>query len=529
EAPVAQQKIPQNSAFQTKDLDAYDSDCDDLSSVKAVMMANLSSCDSDVLSEVPYSDSSPNDMINQDESQDAIIQDTNSSAPNDLLVLSLVEQMTNHVAHLDKENQTNKMVNESLTAELERFKERIAIFEQRQNFNFNKREKLIDSQMDDLIWNRNAKFAAFQQEIDTLKETLSNHVKEKESLSKTLTVFKTESKEKESKYIDKEIVLEKQNKELENIISLGYQNPFNLKKAQRIQPTLYDGSVIAKEHAVISVIDDEETLILEEESRSKMLDKQNDPISIEKKIKISPIDYSKLNKIKEDFGKRFVTKKELSAEQAFWLKHSSFSETPVTSHTPVRIEAPSELPKVSLVNESLKKLKYQLANFDKVVKKRTTSDAITAGAWGFEHTKACFVTEIIPFLKVLKDTFNAFDKTLLDEITEVQTIFNQMETAVDQLALHPKWRAKVTLIKEPKDLTSLSLDELIGNLKVHEMIIKKDSEIVKAKGERRSLALKAKKESSDEECSTSGSEDEEYAMAVRDFKKFFKRRGRFVR
>ncbi|GJV73384.1 retrovirus-related pol polyprotein from transposon TNT 1-94 [Tanacetum coccineum] len=61
------------------------------------------------------------------------------------------------------------------------------------------------------------------------------------------------------------------------------------------------------------------------------------------------------------------------------------------------------------------------------------------------------------------------------------------------------------------------------------MIIKKDSKIVKEKVERKSLALKAKKESSDEECSTSGSEDEEYAMAVRDFKKFFKRRGRFVR
>ncbi|GJS92419.1 zf-CCHC domain-containing protein [Tanacetum coccineum] len=84
-------------------------------------------------------------------------------------------------------------------------------------------------------------------------------------------------------------------------------------------------------------------------------------------------------------------------------------------------------------------------------------------------------------------------------------------------------------IEESKDLTSLSLDELIGNLKVHEMIIKKDSEIVKEKVERKSIALKAKKESSDEECSTSGSEDEEYAMAVRDFKKFFKRRGRFVR
>ncbi|GJX70060.1 hypothetical protein Tco_0307231 [Tanacetum coccineum] len=99
-------------------------------------------------------------------------------------------------------------------------------------------------------------------------------------------------------------------------------------------------------------------------------------------------------------------------------------------------------------------------------------------------------------------------------------------------ALHPKWRAKVTSIEESKELDitiSLMRTRSPRNLKVHEMIIKKDSEIVKAKRERRSLAGKAKKESSDEECSTSESKDEEYAMAVRDFKKFFKRRGRFVR
>ncbi|GJU79124.1 zf-CCHC domain-containing protein [Tanacetum coccineum] len=97
-------------------------------------------------------------------------------------------------------------------------------------------------------------------------------------------------------------------------------------------------------------------------------------------------------------------------------------------------------------------------------------------------------------------------------------------------ALHPKWRAKVTAIEESKNLTTLSLDELIGNLKVYEEVIKKDSKTVKSKREQsRSIALKARKESSDEDSSTSDSEDEEYAMAVRNFKKFFKRQGRFVR
>nr|GEW74380.1 UBN2 domain-containing protein [Tanacetum cinerariifolium] len=97
-------------------------------------------------------------------------------------------------------------------------------------------------------------------------------------------------------------------------------------------------------------------------------------------------------------------------------------------------------------------------------------------------------------------------------------------------ALHPKLRAKVTAIKESNDLTSLSLDELNRNLKLYEVIIKNDSEMVKGKKEQnRSLTLKAKKESSDEDSSTSDTEDEEYAMAVRDFKKFFKRRRRFIR
>nr|GEZ71082.1 hypothetical protein [Tanacetum cinerariifolium] len=57
--------IPNNAAFQTEDLNAYDFDCDDVSNAKAVMMANLSSYDYDVISDVPHSESYHNVMDNQ--------------------------------------------------------------------------------------------------------------------------------------------------------------------------------------------------------------------------------------------------------------------------------------------------------------------------------------------------------------------------------------------------------------------------------------------------------------------------------
>ncbi|GJV31458.1 zf-CCHC domain-containing protein [Tanacetum coccineum] len=97
-------------------------------------------------------------------------------------------------------------------------------------------------------------------------------------------------------------------------------------------------------------------------------------------------------------------------------------------------------------------------------------------------------------------------------------------------ALPSKWRPKVTAIEESKDLSKLSLDELVGNLKVYEVVLEKDLEIAKNKKEKyKSLALKARQVLSDEDASSSDSNDEEYAMAVRDFKKFFRRRGKFVR
>ncbi|GKC39424.1 hypothetical protein Tco_1051808, partial [Tanacetum coccineum] len=154
----------------------------------------------------------------------------------------------------------------------------------------------------------------------------------------------------------------------------------------------------------------EETLMLAEESRSKMLLKQKDPMMLEKKANTTPVDYA----------------------------NSVISSVPTLSSRPTKVDVPKDLPKVSMVNTSLKKLKYHLAGFEVVVKERTTATAITEGSWGFKHTKVYFRDEIIPFVKALKDVFNTFDQYLIDEISEVQNVFHQMEQAVEQHRLESK-------------------------------------------------------------------------------------------
>ncbi|GKB74283.1 hypothetical protein Tco_0935695 [Tanacetum coccineum] len=335
--------ISNNAAFQTEDLDTYDSDCDDILNIQAVLMANISNYGSDVISEVSHSETNLNNMENQS-----------------VLAMQDFEQSP------------------------------VVDFTDNEIHNLSSREKMIDSQMDDMIKEK----IALKEQVDSLEKNPSKQIKEKEC----------------------------------------YQNPFYLRKAQRIKPTLYDGIVISDKHVAMPVIDDEETLILEEKSRTKMSEKGKDPKIIKKKISDKPIDYEKLNILSEDFGKRFTPQQEMDAEQAFWFCISN--PTNESSNPPlVKVEVPSELPKVSLVNASLKKLKFHLAQFDSVVKKRTTPDARTEGEWGFKHTKAVFNNEIIPFLKSLKDIFYVFDKDLLNEIMEVQTAFDQMDVVVQQFSV----------------------------------------------------------------------------------------------
>ncbi|GJY99051.1 retrovirus-related pol polyprotein from transposon TNT 1-94 [Tanacetum coccineum] len=479
EGQATQTVITHNAAYQADDLDAYDSDCDELNTAKVALMANLSHYGSDALSEVHNHDNVNNDMTNQVvqampsseqsnvvnhseteitsdsniipysqyliESQQVAVQNSNSSAQQDDLILSVIEQLKTQVVHCTKTNLENKSVNDTLTAELERYKEQVKVLKEGQNVDLKSQDNVSDS-------------CAQSVEIDHLKRTLSEHLKEKESLLQTVTLLKNDFKKEESRNLDREIALEKQIKHLDNIVfkrdqsaqtvhmltkpqffydnttkqALGFQNPFYLKKAQQLEPMLYIGDIMLKTNPIV-ISDSEETLKLAEDNRSKMLLKHKDNLMHEKikQIDTTPIDYATLNKLYKDFETRFVPQTKLSAEQAFWLLNFVSSLEPNFFDRPANVEVPKKLPKVSMVNTSLKKLKYHLANFDVVVKERTTPTAITEGTWGFEHTKACFREEIIPFVKALKDLFSTFIQQLVDELAEVQNVFYQMEQAVE--------------------------------------------------------------------------------------------------
>nr|GFA65274.1 hypothetical protein [Tanacetum cinerariifolium] len=105
-------------------------------------------------------------------------------------------------------------------------------------------------------------------------------------------------------------------------------------------------------------------------------------------------------------------------------------------------------------------------------KERTTTTAITEGTWGFKHTKACFRDDIIPFVKTLKELFTSFDQCLIDEVTEVQNVFKQMELAVEQ---HREEKNKSqnkmeNVLQENDRLLTQALSVEIVNVVVHENV-----------------------------------------------------------
>nr|GEW32507.1 hypothetical protein [Tanacetum cinerariifolium] len=402
EAQPTQTVITHNAAYQVNDLDAYDSDRDEINTAKVSLMANTCHYGTYDLVEVHNNNNVNHNLINQaaqamllseqlnivsqletkinsdnniifysqyvNESQQAAVQNSNSPTQQDALILSMIEQLKTQVVNYTKINLDNKSVNDSLTAELERYKDQVRILKEGQKVDLKSKYILSDSCTQSL-------------EIDNLKQTLPEHLKEKESLMQTVTLLKNDFQKEESRNIDREIALEKHIKELSDIV---------FKRNQSTQTN---------------------------------------------------------------------TKNSLE---------------PIPSTRPIQVEVPNELPKVSLVNTSLKKLKHHLTSFDVVVKDRTTATSITKGTY---KKKDMVIKKLKERIKSLSG--NIKDDKIKKELDEIETINIEFDQECDDLIkqvnlksaenydLNASLQEKVLVITTLKD----NLRKLKGKAVVDEAVI----------------------------------------------------------
>ncbi|GJS99804.1 hypothetical protein Tco_0820974 [Tanacetum coccineum] len=191
-----------------------------------------------------------------------------------------------------------------------------------------------------------------------------------------------------------------------NKVAIGYKNPLCLTRAKQVQPALYNGYEIVKNNHVPAIVHNtEDTLEIAEITRRKMYDKMKDPEHLQ--------------------------------DESRALKEQTTASRPTKAlivyppNTPATL-VPRVLPTKSQVKINIFALIQLFSDFEKTCNKRITPTGLTEGERGFEQTKACYLTEVIPFFKTLKEHFEGIQKALTKEVKEMKEIFEELEAEVDQ-------------------------------------------------------------------------------------------------
>ncbi|GJR26195.1 integrase, catalytic region, zinc finger, CCHC-type containing protein [Tanacetum coccineum] len=484
--PVQDLALTVDNVFQADDCDAFDSDVDEAPTAQTMFMENLSSADPvydessslydlDILSEADYTSDSnmiPYDQYVKDNVV-PVVQSNVSSVPNDAYTM-ILNYMHEQSAQCVSVTTQNNVVDKSLIVELVTYKEQVELYERRAKFELSEREQKIDKQLRIVITDPNIKEENLKRELHSVKMQLNSTINHNKSMVEEVTSLKNDFKQKENKYLEefldmkalKEKVedrLFKQDQTLQTVhmlckpkyyyneqrkVAIAYKNPVYLTRAKQVQPTLYNGHEIIKTHHVSAVVhDSEDTLEINETTRKQMNEKMKDPECVKKKVKIAPHDYSK-----ENYLATFTPQKQLTPEQIFCskdllkmkaeaLKEQTTASRPIKAlmayppNTPATL-FPRVLPTKSQVKINIFALIQLFLEFQKTYEKRITPTGLTKGERGFEQTKECYLTEVIPFFKTLKKHFEGIQKALIKEMKE---IFDELEAEVDQNVINRKY------------------------------------------------------------------------------------------
>nr|GEU32279.1 hypothetical protein [Tanacetum cinerariifolium] len=399
-----------------------------------------------VVSNTEYTSDSnmiPYDQYVKDNAE-PVVQNNASSVSNDASMI-IINEMPKLTPRCDSVKEHTKVVDASLTAELVIYKEQVELYERWAKFELTVREQKIDEQLRIVITDRNIKEKNLKKKLHSVKMQLQSTINHNKSMVKEVKSLKKDFKQKENKYLEEfldikslkekvEDKLFKQDQSLQTVhmlckpkpyydeqrnVAIGYKSPLCLARAKQVLPALYNGHEIIKSQHVPTIVHNlEDTLEIVEITRKKMNEKMKTPLWSHNKINIRPPDYSKEN---------FLAK---AAKPVRAL-------TVYPPNTPVKL-VPKVLPIKIQVKFNIFALIQLFLEFEKTCKTRITPTGLTEGKRGFEQTKECYLTEVIPVFKTLKEHFKGIQKALTKEIKEMKAIFNKLEAEVDQNAVNRK-------------------------------------------------------------------------------------------
>ncbi|GJS22701.1 hypothetical protein Tco_0451333 [Tanacetum coccineum] len=435
-----------------------------------------------------------------------VVQNNASMVPNDAYVMidnDVHKSDVIYVSHIP----WNTVANNLLYAELATYKEQVELYERRARFELTKQEQKIDEQLRIVICDRNIKEENLKKELHSIKLQLASTIQHNKLMVDEVTSLKKDFNQKENKYLEEFLDLKalkdkvedklfKQGQSIQTVhmmckprsyydevnkVAIGYKNPLCLHHARQVQPALYSGHVIVTPNHTQAVVRDcAETLEQSEISRKKMHDKMKANECVDNKVNITPPNYSK-----ENFLATFTPQKQLTPEQLFWsqdivkMKAEALKEqntrpikalTVYPPNTPATL-VPRVLPTKSQVKINIFTLRQLFSEFEKTCKKRITPTGITEGERGFEQTKTCYLTEVIPFFKTLQEHFEGIQKALTKEVKEMSDAFDELEAELDQSFVdrkHDEIERKNLLIEHDNiiaDARCLELEAELSNLR----------------------------------------------------------------
>ncbi|GJS03645.1 retrovirus-related pol polyprotein from transposon TNT 1-94 [Tanacetum coccineum] len=259
--------------------------------------SNVDSVIDDHDNTIPYHQYQLNNKV------ESVPTDVSSVILGEISVITILDDLRSQLKSHIKTNKEQSFANDSLEAELERYKTHVQNLEQGK----------VKKDLEQLVFECNKQNADLEEQLVSLKQQLLQHAESNKSLKTESEKLKEDKNALEESYLEELVWLRNTNKVVMELLQSYGQHVQTVPMLSK-RPTFSTKNLhkSALGHRNLLVYDSEETLVQAEVSRTKMLERMKDPLC---KVLSKPINYAKLNSLYDTF----VPQKQLSSKQVYWL------------------------------------------------------------------------------------------------------------------------------------------------------------------------------------------------------------------